>query len=147
MGAWSWGLVAVSASSSKFDVDGGDVELLEPVDDVDGGLHGGVGGGLVAICLDFHAAGDSREGLSAGEIGDVDEGIVPGCEDVADSEDISAGILRAEGSLLLGINSLLGSLFSLSSLLLGLLGRSDFRFSSLHFSLDFSHNINLIFYI
>ena len=146
MGAGSWGFVAVSASGSKFDVDGGDVELLESVDDVNGGLHGGVGGGLVAICLDFHAAGDSCEGFSAGEIGDVDEGVVPGCEDVADGEDISAGILRAKGSILLGFDGLLGSLFSLSSLLLGLLGRSDFRFSSLHFSLDFSHNINLIFY-
>jgi hypothetical protein len=70
-------------------VDCGDVELFESVDNVNGGLHGGVGGRLVTIGFNFHSACDSGESLSAGEIGDVDEGIVPGGQDVADGEDIS----------------------------------------------------------
>ena len=70
-------------------MDGSDVELLETVDDVDCCLHGCVGGRLITIGLDLHASGDSGEGFSAGEVGDVDEGIVPGGEDVADGEDIA----------------------------------------------------------
>jgi hypothetical protein len=74
-------------------VDGGNVELLESVDNVNCSLHSGVGGGLIAIRLDFHATSHSREGFSAGEIGDVDKGIVPCGEDMADGEDISRCIL------------------------------------------------------
>ena len=66
-----------------------DVELLETGDDVNGGLHCCVGGRLITICLNLHASCNSSEGLSPCEIGDMDEGIVPGGKDVADGENIA----------------------------------------------------------
>jgi hypothetical protein len=128
----------------------GDIKLLETVDDVDCGLHGCVGGRLVTIGLYFHAAGDSGESFSAGEIGDVDEGVVPGCEDMADSEDITRGVLWAKCSLLFGFNSFFGSFGRLCALLGGCLGGRGrggcgCRCGGLSL-LYLSHNINLIFY-
>ena len=132
-------------------MDCSDIELFESVDHVDGGLHGSVGGGLISIGLDLHAAGDSDEGFSAGEIGDVEESVVPGGEDMTDSEDISGGVLGTKSSLLffgglLTLGSSLGS-FLFASLLGGFLDLLDFldllgRFLLLYFS----HNIKLIFY-
>ena len=49
--------------------------------------HGSVGGRLVTIGLDLHAAGDARDRLLARQIGDMDEGVVEGCVDVGDTED------------------------------------------------------------
>lgn len=89
LSAWSGGFVAVTSSGSELDVDSGDVELLESVDNVNGGLHSSIGGTLVAVSFDFHSTGDSGESLTAGEIGDVDKGIIPGGEDVTDCEDVS----------------------------------------------------------
>jgi hypothetical protein len=54
------------------------------------GEHGGVGGGFVAIGLDFHPARDADEGFSAGEVGNVDEGVVEGGEEVGYGEDFFA---------------------------------------------------------
>jgi len=75
----------------------------------------------------------------------VDECIVPGCEDVANSEDVTARILRTKGSFLLGFSSLFGSFFSFSSLLLGVLSSRSFSLFSLC-RLNLGHNIKLIFY-
>lgn len=58
--AWAWGLVAVASSGSEFDMDGSDVELLESVDDINSGLHGSIGRGLITISLDLHSSCDSR---------------------------------------------------------------------------------------
>ena len=138
MGSGSGCLVTVATTGSKLDVDGSDVELLETVDDVDGGLHGCVGGRLVAVSLDFHSTSNSRESFAAGEIGNVDEGIVPGGEDVADGEHVSASILRTQRSFLLGLGSLLSAFLSFASFLLGLLDGSHRGLSSFYFS----HNIN-----
>jgi len=89
LGTRSRSLVSISTSSSKLDVHCSNVELLEAVDDVNGCLHGRVGRALVAVCLDLHASSDTGEGFAASEIGDVDESVVPGGEDVAHCEDIS----------------------------------------------------------
>lgn len=51
-----------------------------------GGKHGSVGGGFVAVSLDFHTAGDADEGFSAGKVGDMDEGVVEGSEEVGYGE-------------------------------------------------------------
>ena len=55
--------------------------------DVLGSQHSGVGGGLVTVGLDLHATGDTGDGLAAGQIGDVDEGVVEGGEDAGNAED------------------------------------------------------------
>lgn len=81
----------------------GDAQLFKSVYDVDGGHHGGVWGWLVSVGFDFHTTSDSGEGLSAGKIGNVNEGVVPCGEDVADGEDISWGVLWAEGLSLLNL--------------------------------------------
>jgi hypothetical protein len=75
--------------------------------------HGSIGGGFVAVGFHFHAAGDSADGFASTvrshlvslctslggqsalaedsrdkpEIGDMDEGVVEGCEDTGDAED------------------------------------------------------------
>lgn len=49
--------------------------------------HSGVGGGLVSVGLDLHAAGDTADGLAPGQVGDVHEGVVEGGVDVSHTED------------------------------------------------------------
>jgi hypothetical protein len=73
----------------------------------------------------------------------VDKGVVPCCEDVADSKDITTSILRAKGSFLFGFSSLFGSFFSLSGFLFGVLSGSFglFGLSRLYLC----HNIKIIF--
>ena len=80
----------VSPSSANLDVKGGDTQIFAFGSHVLGGKHGSVGGGFVAIGLDFHAAGDADEGFTAGEVGDVDEGVVEGGEEVGYGEDFFA---------------------------------------------------------
>jgi len=45
-----------------------------------------IGRGLFSISLDLHAARDSSVGLTAGKIGNVDEGIVESGQNVADTK-------------------------------------------------------------
>ena len=99
LGAWSGGLGVVASAASEPDVQGGDLELLAPLHDVQSGQHSGVGRGLLSVGLDLHAAGDSGEGLPAGDVGHVDEGVVPGGQDVADGEDVVVSdVLGTQGS-------------------------------------------------
>ena len=69
-------------------MEGGDAELLAPDGDVLGGKHGSVRAGLVAVGLDLHTAGDADEGLAAGEVGHVDEGVIEGSEEVSNAENL-----------------------------------------------------------
>ena len=85
-GSGAAGLVA--AGTTDLDVEGGDAELLAPDGDVLGGKHGGVRAGLVAVGLDLHAAGDADEGLAAGQVGHVDEGVIEGSEEVGNAENL-----------------------------------------------------------
>lgn len=66
---------------------GVDADLLATHSDVLGGQHGSVGGGLIRVGLDLHAASDSGDGFTAGEISDVDESIIERREDTGDAED------------------------------------------------------------
>lgn len=61
-------------------------KLLAAGSDVLGSQHGSVGGGLVTVGLDLHATGDTADGLTAREIGDVDEGVVEAGEDASNTE-------------------------------------------------------------
>lgn len=77
-----------------------DANLLGLLDGILGSQHGGVGGVLVSVSLDLHAAGDSGNGLSAGQIGDVDESIVEGCKDSGNAEnELSLSSLGTEGNV------------------------------------------------
>ncbi len=71
LGARTGGLGSVTTSSSHLDVHSGDAEGLDLLSDVLGGKHSSVGGRLITISLDLHAASDSAQGLTAGKIGDV----------------------------------------------------------------------------
>jgi len=96
--AGAGGLGACTTGSAELDVEGVDANLAAAGSDVLGGEHGGVGGGLVTVSFYFHAAGDAGDGFFAGEIGDVDESVIEGCEDVCDAEDVLAlCYLGAEG--------------------------------------------------
>ena len=66
---------------------GGDAELLALLGDVLSCQHGGVWRGLVTVGLDLHTTGDTGDGFAAGEIGDVDEGVIERGEDTGDAED------------------------------------------------------------
>lgn len=65
LGTGAGGLGAVTTGGTDLDVEGVDAELLAADGDVLGSQHGGVGGGLVAVGLDLHAAGDSGDGFAA----------------------------------------------------------------------------------
>ncbi len=80
-------------------MDGVDSNLEEFLAYLLGGHHSGVGGGLLSVARDLHTSGDSAESLSAGNVGDVDEGVVPGGHDVGDSNDrfVFLGDFGSEG--------------------------------------------------
>jgi hypothetical protein len=79
------GLGAGATGRSDLNVDGGDADLLAAGSHILGGQHGGVGGRFVAVGLDLHTAGDARDGLLAGQIRHVHEGVVEGGKDVGDA--------------------------------------------------------------
>merc|ERR1712128_67311 len=87
LGSRSWGLGPVSTGSSQLDVQGGDAKGLNLLSNILGGQHSSVRGSLVSVGLDLHATGDSADGLTAGQVGHVDESIVEGSEDVGNAED------------------------------------------------------------
>lgn len=70
-----------------------------------GGKHGSVGRGFVPIGLDFHSTSDTYESFPSREIGNVDEGIVEGGEEMGHGEDFfaldevgySSGTVEASG--------------------------------------------------
>ena len=64
-----------------------DTEFLAASSDILRSQHSGVRRRLVAIGLDFHAAGDTGDGFATTQIGDVDESVVEGGEDTGDAED------------------------------------------------------------
>lgn len=76
-----------TTSGTDLDVQSVDAELLAAGGDVLSSQHGSVGGGLVTIGLDLHSTGDTGDGFTAGQIGDVDEGVVEGGEDTGNAED------------------------------------------------------------
>ena len=93
-------------------MEGGDANLTAAGSDVLGSKHGSVGGGLVTVGLDLHAAGDARDRLLARQIGDVHESVVEGRENVRNTEvALAIGKLGAElDGLLLLDAGLLGRL-------------------------------------
>jgi hypothetical protein len=85
-------------------VEGSDANLLALDGNILGGQHGGVGGSLITIGLDLHASGDTGDGLTTGQIGDVDEGIVEGGEDVGNAENLLITTdLGTEGDVFLNL--------------------------------------------
>lgn len=76
-----------TTGGTDLDVQSVDAELLAAGGDVLGSQHGSVGGGLVTVSLDLHSTGDTGDGFTAGQIGDVDEGVVEGGEDTSNAED------------------------------------------------------------
>lgn len=54
-----------TSSSPNLDMQSIDTQLFTSRSDVLGSQHGGVGRGLVAVGLDFHATGDTADGFAA----------------------------------------------------------------------------------
>lgn len=80
-----------------------DADLLGLLDGVLGSQHGSVRSVLVSISLDLHTTSDSGNGLTAGEISDVDESIVEGCKDSGNAEnELSLSGLGTEGNVVCG---------------------------------------------
>ena len=73
-------------------MDGVDANSLELAANVDGSQHSSVGGGLLSVSLDFHTTGDTGVGFTAGEISNVDEGVVLGGLNVANTELVGRGV-------------------------------------------------------
>jgi hypothetical protein len=73
-------------SSPNLDVQRIDTQLLAPRGNVLRSQHGSVWGGLVTIRLDLHASCDTAQRLTAGQIGNVDEGVVEAREDAGYAE-------------------------------------------------------------
>ena len=94
-------------------MDRGDSEGLEFFSYVFCSHHSGVGRGFVSIGSDFHSSVDLDKGFSSGEIGNMDESVVPGGQNVGDGEDglVLGGFGPKKDNLFSG---LLFSLFSFS---------------------------------
>ena len=100
-------------------MNGVDANSLELAANVNGSQHSSVGRRLFSVGLHLHAAGYAGVGFTAGEIGNVDEGVVLGGLDVADTEgvNISAAGTNLRGSVVgdnlffLGLGRLLSLLY------------------------------------
>ena len=75
-----------------------------------------IGRRLLSVGLDLHSTGDSGVGLTSGQVSNVDEGIVEGGEDVADTESV-LGLLSGSNSGRSVVSDLLffSAFFALSS--------------------------------
>ena len=101
-------------------MEGGDANLLALDGNILGSQHSGVGGGLITISLDLHTSGNTGDGFTASQIGNVDEGIVERGEDVGNTENLLITTdLGTEGDVFLNLGGGLD--------LLGLLSRSEER--------------------
>lgn len=75
----------------------GNANLLTLGGNVLGSQHGGVWGGLVSVGLDLHTTSNSGDGLSTGQIGDVDESIVEGSVDTGNTENLGTVSRHVDG--------------------------------------------------
>ena len=75
-----------TTGGSQLDVKSGDTALLASSGNILSGKHSSVRRGLISVSFDLHSSGHSADGLSSGEIGHVNEGIVERSVDVSDSE-------------------------------------------------------------
>lgn len=95
------GLGTGTTSGTDLEVEGVDANLLAAGSNVLGGKHGGVGRRLVVVGLDLHTTSDTRDGLTAREIGDVDESIVERGKDAGNAKDkLALAGLQAKGNVL-----------------------------------------------
>ena len=111
LGTGAGGLGASSTGSTELDVEGSDTDFAASGSNVLGSQHGSVGGRLITIGLDLHAASDTGDGLTTRKIGNMDEGVVERGEDVGNAEDeLAISDLRAEldGGFFLGGLDFLG---------------------------------------
>ena len=88
LGTRAKGLGLNTTSGSQLDVNTVDADLLQFDGDLLGGNHGSVWGALFLIRVHLHSTGDLAVGFASGEIGDVNEGVVPGGQDVSDGKDL-----------------------------------------------------------
>lgn len=79
-----------SLRSTNLDVQSRDTDFLALLGNILSGQHGSVRRRLVSIGLDLHSTGDSGDGFFTREIGNVDESIVEGGEDLR----VWQGIIR-----------------------------------------------------
>ena len=83
---------------------GGDTDLLALDGNILGSQHGGVRGGLITIGLDLHTSGDTGDGFTTGQIGDVNKGIVERGKDVGNTKDLLVTAdLGTEGDVFLNL--------------------------------------------
>jgi len=115
LGTGTGGLGHNTTLTTELDVDSVDANSLELTADINGSQHGSVGGGLFSVSLDLHTTGDTGVGFTAGEIGNVDEGVVLGGLDVANTEGVVistvgttdlGGTVVGHGLLFLGLDIL-----------------------------------------
>lgn len=76
-----------TTSSTDLDVQSVDAQLLATSSHILSRQHGSVGRRLVTVSLDLHTTGDTADGFTAGQIGDVHEGIVERGEDPGHAKD------------------------------------------------------------
>jgi hypothetical protein len=82
-------------------VESGDAQFLALFGNVLGGKHSGVRRGFVSVGLDLHSSGDSHQSLSSRQIGDVNECVIEGREQVRNTEDFFS-VLDADSADFLG---------------------------------------------
>lgn len=75
-----------------------DANSLKFSADVDGGEHSGVRGGFFSISLNLHTTGDTGVGFTTRQISHVNESVVEGRLDVANSENV-VGVLGVGANL------------------------------------------------
>lgn len=92
-------------------MEGGNADLLALSGNVLSGKHRSVRGRLVTVSLDLHTTSNSGDGLLAGQVGNVDESVVEGSEDVGNAEDVLtlSDLGTERDSSFLGGSNLLGA--------------------------------------
>ena len=86
LGTGARGLGADTTGGAELNVEGGDTAFLAALDDVLGGEHSGVRRGLFSVLSHLHASRNSAVSFSARGVRHVDEGVVEGSVNMADSK-------------------------------------------------------------
>jgi hypothetical protein len=100
----SWTTTLVSSSSSDLNVKSSNSKLLALLSNILGSKHRRVRGRLITVGLYLHSSSNTDKSLASRKIGNVYEGIIERCEDVAYCENLlSLSNLNSSDST--GINS------------------------------------------
>jgi hypothetical protein len=89
-------------------VEGADLKLFASINDVMGSHHSGVGRRFFSVGLDLHTTGNTDQGFTTRQIGNVDESVIESGQNVSNSEDCFSFLKVKNEKTIMGITPIVG---------------------------------------